>query len=420
MEIYVVQKGDTIDLIADMYGVSPEKLTIDNGLIDPNRLVPGEMIVIVSPSQTHTVMEGETLGSIAALYNITINELLRNNPILTDMEYIYPGQVLTISFDRTNSIETYGYTNTFINRQLLAKTLPNLTYISIFNYQITESGDIQETGQDTDIIEMAINYGVIPLLHLSTYDVLGNEALQDRVFENVLNIIRDKGYYGIIISAQYISSENQYLFSNYARRFSEILERESYLTFITINPHIDTFGNEVYFESLDYASISNAVDSILFLEYRWGLDVIPPGPLISLNELDNFLNYILPQMEADKVVIGFPTFGYRWELPFISGYSRNDLLTRDNFINLAINYGVNIQFDEISQNSYFYYEDTDNSVIARFIVWSINAITIDSILKMILERGIYKTGIWNIVSYYAQLWLVINSQYEIIKLLPEF
>ena len=122
MEIYVVKDGDTIESIADNFGVSEEKIIQDNELTNPSQLVPGEMVVIVYPSQTHTVLQGESLGSIAALYNISINELLRNNPILSDIEYVYPGQVLTISFNRSESIETYGYTNAFISRQLLAKT----------------------------------------------------------------------------------------------------------------------------------------------------------------------------------------------------------------------------------------------------------------------------------------------------------
>ena len=223
MNIYVVKSGDTIDSIANMFGVSADKLIRENELTDPSQLVPGQMIVVVYPTQTHTVLEGESLGSIAALYNITISEILKNNPFLADMQYIYPGQKLNISFKRTGRLETYGYTNSFIDRDLLAKTLPFLTYLPIFNYQITDNGEIIENGNDSDIIEMATLYGVLPLLHLSaisvegvfdvttTYKVLIDEDLQDIIIDNALNIMRDKGYYGVIISAKYINKQNQYL-----------------------------------------------------------------------------------------------------------------------------------------------------------------------------------------------------------------
>lgn len=122
MDIYFVKSGDTLESIADMFGVSTDKLILENELVEPSRLVPGQVIVITYPTQSHTVMEGESLGSIASLYNITISEILRNNHFISDMEYIYPGQVLNISFNRRARLETYGYTNSFIDRDLLAKT----------------------------------------------------------------------------------------------------------------------------------------------------------------------------------------------------------------------------------------------------------------------------------------------------------
>ena len=220
MDIYVVEPGDTLDSIRYVR-VSTNKLIQENELTDPSQLVPGQMIVIVSPVETHTVLEGETLESIAAFYNISISEILRNNQFLADMNYIiYPGLELNIRFDRAERLETYGYTNSFIDRKLLVKTLPYLTYLAIFNYQISDSGQIIQNGQDSDIVELATQYGVLPLLHLSaitvqgefdvvtTYKVLTDENLQDIIIENILDIIRNKGYYGVIISAQYINDQN--------------------------------------------------------------------------------------------------------------------------------------------------------------------------------------------------------------------
>lgn len=426
MDIYIVKPGDTIESIANMFGVTTDKLILENELDQPSQLVPGQMIVISYPTQTHTVREGDSLESIATLYNITIGELLRNNAFLANIQGLYPGLELNISFNRTRRIETYGYANSFINRNLLAKTLPYLTYLPIFNYRISESGQIIQDGEDSDIIEMAIIYGVLPLLHLSTltvqgeldvvttYRVLIDEGFQDIIIENTLNIIRSKGYYGVIISAQSIDEQNQYLFANYARRFSERLGQEGYQTLITINPNINTIEDEVIFEVLDYGTIAQAVDSILFLEYMWGLDIIPPGPIISVREQDVFLDYALTQTDPQHIVVGIPTFGYNWELPYISGYSNSEFLTEDNVINLARNVGAYIQFDEVSQNSYFYYEIENGDTVLN-VVWVVNAETVDSLVKLSLAKDIDKIGIWNIMYFDAQLWLVINSQYEIVK-----
>lgn len=434
MNIYIVEPGDTLESFADMFGVSTEKLIRDNELDLPSQLVPGQMIVIVYPTQVHTVMEGESLESIAALYNITISEILRNNPFIADMQYIlYPGLQLNISFNRTARIETFGYTNSFINRDLLAKTLPYLTYLPIFDYIIDENGEIIEEGPDDDIIEMATLHGALPLVHLSTitvqgeldavtsYRILIDEDFQDIIIENVLNIIRDKGLYGVVISAQITDEFNHHLFANYAKKFKDTLDREGYQTFITIDPGIYSDEGVLLYKLIDYGTIAEAVDSILLLEFTWGTTNIPPGPLISVGDQEVFLNYVLSQTDPENIVVGFPAFGYNWELPYISGFSNSFILTRDNLINLARGTGVTIQFDEISHNSYFYLyevENTNNNK-AYNVVWFVNPKTVDSLIKLSLEKGINKFGIWNIMFYYAPLWLVINSQYEVVKYLPE-
>lgn len=79
MNIHVVQPRETLSSIAEMYGVSVEKLLQDNELNNPSHLVSGQTIVIVYPEQIHIVQEGDTLQSIAEQYGISILQLLRNN-----------------------------------------------------------------------------------------------------------------------------------------------------------------------------------------------------------------------------------------------------------------------------------------------------------------------------------------------------
>jgi spore germination protein len=430
MDIYVVQPGDTLEAIANNYGVTVEKLIIDNGLPDPSYLVPGEVIIITKPSLTYTVQEGDTLASIATANNITVLELLRNNPFLSDRDYLYPGEVLAISYNRIGSVATHGYSNTFIKRDILKKTLPYLTYLTIFNYRTEKDGEVVGTNEDTDMIQLSKEYGVIPLMLMTTlsvqgdvdieltYEVLINDEVQNRLFNNVLNIVREKGYYGVNISAQYITSENQALFYNYTKRLSDLLKQEGYITLITINPKINSFSNEITFENINYSDIASTVDSTIFLQYVWGINTTPPSPVFSINSMNIFLDYALTQMEPDKIITGIPSLGYIWELPFVAGFSVSNSLTYDSVMNLAREAGVTIEFDIISQTPYFTFIDPLYNT--HYIVWFINAITIDSLLRMMFEKDIYGTGLWNIMTYFTQLWLVVNCQYEVIKLLPEF
>ena len=92
------------------------------------------------------------------------------------------------------SITTNGFSYPFIKKETLIKTLPNLTYLTIFNYTSTEQGKVIEYSDDREIIKIAKAYGVIPLLLLTTlspkgvdnietaYRILLNDSYQDELY----------------------------------------------------------------------------------------------------------------------------------------------------------------------------------------------------------------------------------------------
>src|SRR5690554_2439890 len=95
LDIYVVQRGDTMFTIAQKYGISPDEIVRANQWPDPNRLVVGQSLVIPTPFRRYTVRAGDTLYTIARRFNMTPEAILSSNPIPAPY-VIYPGQVLII------------------------------------------------------------------------------------------------------------------------------------------------------------------------------------------------------------------------------------------------------------------------------------------------------------------------------------
>lgn len=101
---HLVQQNETISGIAASYGVSVASLTEANGLINPNLLRAGQVLVIPGVTQRqvleargvrHTVQSGESLSGIASLYDVTVAEIMSANG-LTDPNTIVVGQELLI------------------------------------------------------------------------------------------------------------------------------------------------------------------------------------------------------------------------------------------------------------------------------------------------------------------------------------
>ena len=93
---YVVQEGDTISQIAEMFQVSTNTIRWGNDIDTQDIIQPGQRLVILPINGVrHTVDEGETLKSIAKKYEGDIDEILRFNELTSSSE-IAVGDVVII------------------------------------------------------------------------------------------------------------------------------------------------------------------------------------------------------------------------------------------------------------------------------------------------------------------------------------
>lgn len=95
MYIYVVKEGDTVNDIAQMYGVSTARLLYDNEIFN-GQIVPGQALIVLVPAFLYEVNEGDTLYAIANNFGVTVNDILRNNSYLLNESFLLPGRELVI------------------------------------------------------------------------------------------------------------------------------------------------------------------------------------------------------------------------------------------------------------------------------------------------------------------------------------
>ncbi len=101
---HVVQPGEQLGAIAQLYGVSAAEIAAANGLQNANIIRPGQELIIPGVSQrevelatqeTYTVQAGDTLGGIAVSFGVTQQQIIEANDI-ANPNFLDPGQVLVI------------------------------------------------------------------------------------------------------------------------------------------------------------------------------------------------------------------------------------------------------------------------------------------------------------------------------------
>ena len=430
MLIHVVNPEETIYTIAATYNVSVTRLIEENGIMNPEHLVVGQTIVIAYPEQIYITKEGDTLSSIANDFQVTKMQILRNNPFLSNRDVIYKGELIVISYETMGSISINAYAYPFIDKGTLRKTLPYLTYLTIFNYRSIGAGEIVGD-DDTELIQIAKEYGVAPLMSLSTLNYQGTSDIEvvNRILYNednmalhidaILTILKEKGYYGFNVSIVNLNPENREAYENYITTLSIRLKEAGYLLFVTITPKIILDSTEVNFVKVDYTVLGKAADYIQILSYGWGSFAGPPSPTTPAYLTNALLSYAVSMIPPSKIYSGISIIGYDWQSPYIIGVTKANSLTTDAAIELALQTGATISFDNVSMAPYYEYTVYIAGIQIRHTVWFTDARSIDALVGFVPAFGIQGVGIWNIMNYFAQMWLVINSTYQINKVLPE-
>jgi spore germination protein len=426
MYIYVVQPGDTIYTIANAHGVSPERLLLENDIKYPNNLTVGEALVIIQPTRTYIVQEGDTLESIALSQQTDIMELLRNNPVLSNRDlYIDEELVINYTDKKTAAIETNGFAFPFIDISILRKTLPYLTYLTIYAYQVTHDGSLIEV-DDTEIIQMARNYRVAPIMYITTlmdrnnidteiaHLLVSNMELQNAFIDNVLLTLQNKNYYGVNMDTPYIQPLDSQLYVKFIETLTKRLNSKGFSVTVTIAPSIFEAATGITYKGIDYAGLSQAANTVLYqLTYEWKSPHYLPISILPFDTVLHALTEAAAQFSPLKTILGITNIGYVWEFPYFSAITEANFINYHSAIELANDTGSAIQLNAPSHSAYFrYIEDT-----REYMAWFKDIRAISSLIAYSQELDMRGISIWNIMYFLTNIWLFINAQFEIRKIL---
>lgn len=423
MVIHVVQPGDSLYRIAQMHGVPLQFLIQQNELHGPYRLTPGQTIVVPQPTQTYTVKRGDTLGDIAARNGTTVLALWQNNPQLGGTDRIYPGQSLVLSYGpKLGTFAVNGYVYPNIDLRVLRKTLPYLTYLSVFSYGFDRMGRILPQNADL-LTRMARQYGVRPLLVLTTlgedgqfsgeraHQLFQDQAARGALIENLAQTIASQGFAGVDIDFEYIPPEDAAAYAAFVRDVRARLEPPGYTVLVALAPKTSAEQRGLLYEAHDYRALGEAANNVLLMTYEWGYALSEPMAVAPIDKVEQVVRFATSAIPPDKIFLGIPNYGYDWTLPYVRGQSRARTVGNVQAVEQAVQVGAPIQYDETAQSPHYnYWCDR-----AEHEVWFEDARSIRAKLALAGEYRLRGVSIWNIMRYFPQLWLVLNNLYEIEK-----
>lgn len=377
--IYTVKNGDTIYKISNEFGVTPSSIIYANQIIPPYAITPGQTLFIDSENQ---------------------------------------------SFTPKREIYTGGYAYPFISRYVLEQTLPYLSYLYIFSYGFTPSGQlIPPLLDDTWMIEAALSHGVLPILTLTPFgsdgmfnnnlitQLVNNQTAVETLKDNILTQIQNRSFKGLDIDFEFILETDKDAFSAFVKYMTDSINEAGYEVSVALAPKTSDTQPGLLYAGKDYRTLGEAANYVLLMTYEWGYTYGPPMAVAPLNKVREVVEYAVSVIPSYKIHLGIPNYGYDWPLPFLQGVTKAKTIGNIEAVQIAITNGVSISFDEIAQSPFFYYNQNNTS----HEVWFENLTSLNGKFNLIKEYNLRGAGYWQIMQLYRGNWLLLKDIFDIIS-----
>ncbi|GHH99065.1 LysM peptidoglycan-binding domain-containing protein [Neobacillus kokaensis] len=417
-----VNSGEALWSIAQRYGTSIEAIIRANQITNPALIYPGTVLRI--PAIRHTIAQGETLWMIAKYYGTTINAIIKANKI-QNPNMLYPGTVLIIPRSKP-VIESNAFTYHSGQQaiQMVGEVAEHLTYIAPFAYVIQPDGTlVLYMENDSDAIQAGSSKGALPMMSITNFtatkageniahSVLASEEHRDKLLENILSIMRSKGYRGLNIDFENVLPADRELYNQFLQRAVDRLHAEGYFVSTSLAPKISGEQKGLLYEAHDYPAHGKIADFVVLMTYEWGYRKGPPQAVSPLNEIRRVLDYAVSVIPPEKILMGFQLYARDWIIPHVQGqeaetYSPQEAVSR------AIKYGVAIQYDPVAASPYFRYTDEQGR---GHEVWFEDARSAQAKFDLIKEYNLRGVSYWVLGYPYPQNWALLEDNFTIKKL----
>lgn len=376
--------------------------------------------------EIYVVQPGDNVDTIARLFTVDVNQIIIDNQLPFPYALAI-GQALFIDkgirmVERTLRISGYAYP--FISPWVLEQTLPYLSELPIFSYGFTSDGELIPPNIPEDwMINLAYQFGTAPILTLTPFDergnfsnylisrVVNNPSSIDTLIQNLLMVISEKGYQGIDIDFEYILPEDKDAFTNFVKDIAERMRANGYHTSIALAPKTSAEQKGLLYEGKDYRALGAIVDHALLMTYEWGYTYGPPMAVAPINQVRRVVEYAVTEIPVEKIDLGIPNYGYDWPLPYERGITEATTIGNVQAIQIAIEQGSTILFDEVVQSPYFYYESEG----IQHEVWFEDVRSIQKKFELIKEFGLGGCGYWQIMRWWRANWKLLTKNFYVKK-----
>lgn len=422
MAIHTVASGDTLWKISIAFGVPVSTIKLVNGLVS-DAIVPGLHLYIPDqepPERYYQIKSGDTFWRLSQLFSTTVQAIIAANPELNP-DALKIGQRIRIPswqkypMQSLVFIDAWGTTN---YHEILSDIAESVSYLAIFTYTFTYSGELIEA-KDEEIIQTCKSMSIKPLLVISNYekgtfspelarDVLEDTEKRTTLASNLVKKVNEKGYAGVSIDFEFVPADRRNDFTAFLEELKEGLGNR----ILQVNAHAkssDLPTNRLV-GFLDYRAIGEIVDIVSIMTIDYGYAIGPPDPIAPTWWVEQVLMYATGQINRRKIMMGMSLYGYDWTLPQQPG-TVAEMFSVQNAQNRAIGNWIPIQYDWSANAPGYQYRKSNTN----HAVWFEDIQSMTAKYKQMEVYNLLGATYWRLRFRFPQNWSYVKKNLLVLK-----
>ncbi|WP_135553656.1 glycoside hydrolase family 18 protein [Paenibacillus cymbidii] len=427
MQIHVIQPGQSLYQLSQLYGVSVETITEANEISPKDALVVGQTLVIPIVGSYYWVKPGDTLTSIARQFGTTAQTLADVNGIPPEGTlatgtrlYIPPRPRRDAEFNAY--VEPRGGSVSAELRRASREAAPHLTYLAPFSFRINRDGTLTPPPLD-DLASIAAEQQAVLMMVVTNLEndqfsaelgqvILNVEQVQNRLLDTIIRTAHEHNFRDIHFDLEHLRPEDRGAYNRFLRKAADRIHNEGLLISTALAPKTSAEQTGAWYTAHDYKAHGEIADFVVIMTYEWGYSGGPPMPVSPIGPVRKVLEYAITEMPANKIMMGQNLYGYDWTLPYKPGGAYAKALSPQQAIALARKRNASIAYDEEAQAPHFAYWD-DNGKEHR--VWFEDARSIQAKFDLVKELGLRGVSYWKLGLSFPQNWLLIEDNFNVTK-----
>jgi Predicted glycosyl hydrolase len=288
---------------------------------------------------------------------------------------------------------------------------PLIDYTAVETFSTDGLGNIKYNVPD-NIVNFSNANNIMPLALVTNYfdggiakTLLESPANRNRLITNLQSALKTYNYKGVNIDLEGVYSYDRPYYSAFMKDLYSTLHPLGYYVTVSIPAKVWDNPNDGWSGAFDYAEIGKWTDRVAIMTYDEHWSGGSPGPVASINWVQNVSNYALTILPVDKVMLGIAAYGYDWP----SDGSKAKAYSIPQAYNVAASYGAEIKWDDVSKSPYYNY--TDSAGIFH-TVWFENGISLGYKLDIVNSLNLRGIAIWRLGLDDSNFWTTISNKFN--------